>query len=939
MNFMRILNTIMRAPRRIISFFHRFYSVKTYVRQVKGIGGGVKKKKLSPLAVSIIIFLIIVCVVTLDTVLFIYFVHFAPWRCLIVLGEIIGAVLILVRYLKKKLSRKRKFKQDIKLIIRKCRDEGVNYKKIPLLLMIGNSNCGRKTIMTNAGYNLMACRKIEKHRISWWISHQSIVLAVTLPYLNEDMTLALPRQLKKIIKYLYYVKHKEITGIALIAKASRFMTESNAGLTSRSKIWASIVKEVQLILNRKYPVYLFVSKCDDLIGFTSFFGKMDEEMLEQPLGVTVHEKMDSKGDVKSIISSLNNFVKSLFDAKLKLFEKTSIIKNRADRIDKTDKLMVLPYSMQSLTRKISVLVKGFTGQFASSNLVSMRGIYFMSCFNSKGRIYPDGMVTQDENILENRSKLFFVKKIFKDVITLEKKTTVPLYKSFYFINTLYVLLSISVVGIFSYGLFYSIKRFDYQKKELTKECRTWRPAINGCNWTNGEFNLKYLSGQTEVSNARNTYGASLDGSYPDSNHFLYIYIKGLSKTIGHHYYVNPILNVGLSMFGFNFNDLKKKMFANIYLRSTVQQVFYMGLQTLLINGESFKSSDLAFMSNIVTNLKEVENGKSLFLKNVYSKKDTTLNIKNWLYFIKQNNSTVLLPKYIDFINNDINFQIGTDINKSMTKYLFDKYNLSKNGLGEYKILTAYKYLLGFPFIWQKNVKSSLTPEMYKDAVKILDKLSPCSSEAMKGTGSDISKRLLALNTWIVNAKVVAGLIKSNYMNHDTKFYISANTFAKDKAARSDKKLNGEYIFSVAAMQNGKKSLGAKRIRSAADVYLGSLNNDNSLSHKICFYKSRFDLDDGLIEGELILPNRWTSLWLLFDGPEESPMGYKYRYFVTWRAAKHIGNNMWQSQLDIISKAGVIYTTHLKFNLDDTLADSVLKLNEDQKALAEGSNSW
>ena len=238
---------------------------------------------------------------------------------------------------------------------------------------------------------------------------------------------------------------------------------------------------------------------------------------------------------------------------------------------------------------------------------------------------------------------------------------------------------------------------------------------------------------------------------------------------------------------------------------------------------------------------------------------------------------------------------------------------------EFYFIKKFQKLLDFPLIPDEDFDTTISYENFIHANSILETI---NTSLQLGHEYNKFEHLL---TWVQDAKKLAQyIISTDYFTTDTHFYLENFNDTQNDLKKSNNKNAGE-IF-VALNYNSDKIIADSIItRSPIDQYFFSINNKYSYHKNINFYEKYNDIKDKIPICKLELPKYWTSLYLLFDGPNTRPINYNFNYWVTWKAAEYIKDNQWKTKISVIGENNNEYCFFIKFTLDSNIAKSLKEL--------------
>lgn len=177
---------------------------------------------------------------------------------------------------------RRSFARAVKLL--KANTSGRSWRyQIPWFMMIGEASAGKRTLLRNTGLNLPLGRPREEilglhPGCSWWFFDSGIVLDIFGDYiLRRDGAMGDATGWRSVLRLLR--KHRSgrpIDGVVLtipagdLTGAEALTPEHRARIGAKADQLRRKLAEAQRVLGMRFPVYVLVTRCDEVRGFSSF---------------------------------------------------------------------------------------------------------------------------------------------------------------------------------------------------------------------------------------------------------------------------------------------------------------------------------------------------------------------------------------------------------------------------------------------------------------------------------------------------------------------------------------------------------------------------------------------------------------------------------------------------------------------------------------------
>ena len=179
---------------------------------------------------------------------------------------------------------------------------GRDYRyRVPWFLMTSEAESGKTTLLNGIGTNLSAeASAQDDQQVNWFFFNEGVVIDVAGDFVLRNDGTANHRGWNTISRLL--VRHRprrpldgivltipctDLCGPDVLNNERRFKLEQKA-ICLYKKLWQS-----QRILGMRLPVYLLVTKCDEVPGFTSFCAQLPEKLQTQMFGWSNPDPLDA----------------------------------------------------------------------------------------------------------------------------------------------------------------------------------------------------------------------------------------------------------------------------------------------------------------------------------------------------------------------------------------------------------------------------------------------------------------------------------------------------------------------------------------------------------------------------------------------------------------------------------------------------------------------
>lgn len=252
--------------------------------------------------------------------------------------------------------------------------------KIPWYLMMGESHSGKTTLLANTGMELLSEAPEEqqtgvKQGLNWFFFDQGIVLDVA-----GDLVLRADGATSNVNGWNYLTKllrryrpERPLDGIILTIPCSDLkgtMSQSpefRLNLERKAQRLYSKLVDAQKRVGLSLPVYVLITKCDELTGFKSLCSEVPERG-DEMFGWSSPYTREIAYRAEWVTEAFQNLQYYLFQLQLEVF-------TQRDRIPNSDEFFMLPSEVRAMRAPLQIYLDQIFKESAYHDPFFLRGIY------------------------------------------------------------------------------------------------------------------------------------------------------------------------------------------------------------------------------------------------------------------------------------------------------------------------------------------------------------------------------------------------------------------------------------------------------------------------------------------------------------------------------------------------------------------------------------
>lgn len=254
--------------------------------------------------------------------------------------------------------------------------------ELPWYVIIGAPGSGKTTALLNSGLNFPLASTMGDHSVrgvggtrncDWWFTDEAVLIDTAGRYTTQ--TSDAENDAKAWEGFLGLLKRSRprqpVSGILVTVSVSDLLMQSAAERATHAQAVRRRVQELHQHLGIRFPIYLLVTKCDLLAGFTDYLGDIDKEARATPWGFTFALDSDQRSDLSAFGSEYEALEKRLQDGLIDRLQPERDVQRRA-------RIYAFPQQFSGMRE---VLLEFAQKVFSPSQFEQhplLRGVYFVS---------------------------------------------------------------------------------------------------------------------------------------------------------------------------------------------------------------------------------------------------------------------------------------------------------------------------------------------------------------------------------------------------------------------------------------------------------------------------------------------------------------------------------------------------------------------------------
>ena len=324
-----------------------------------------------------------------------------------------------------------RFEEAVATLKQQKKKGGLGLYELPWYVIIGAPGSGKTTALKYSGLRFPleqrsgrgALRGVGGTRnCDWWFTEEAVLLDTAGRYTTQDSDASADSagwaEFLALLKK--YRKRRPLNGVLLTISAQDLMTQGQSGREAHVAAARRRLNELNKELRIQLPVYVLVTKCDLMAGFSEYFDDMSQEDRAQVLGVTFAREITLDGSAAKVFPGE-------FDAVVQRLNERVFSRLEGERDSRRRaKIFGFPQQLASLREGLAEYVAEIFESTRFDQRVLLRGVYFTSGTQEGtpidrllGALSRRFSVAAENVAPGARGKSYFIERLMKQVVLAE----------------------------------------------------------------------------------------------------------------------------------------------------------------------------------------------------------------------------------------------------------------------------------------------------------------------------------------------------------------------------------------------------------------------------------------------------------------------------------------------------------------------------------------
>ncbi|NQW85181.1 MAG: LysM peptidoglycan-binding domain-containing protein [Alcaligenaceae bacterium] len=270
-----------------------------------------------------------------------------------------------------------KWKAAIELLRKSSlRRFGNPLRVLPWYLVVGESGSGKTTAITRTHLTsvikniLQSAPIIQTMNFDWWFFSKAIVIDTAGRYVSPQSVESDQLEWEKLLELLARSRPKDgLDGLVVVIDAERLLQNDSELLALRGRVLRERIDQLIRLFDKRFPIYVLITKSDLISGFTSWVDTLAQEQLEQALGYLGNVKQGDGSETDFLAKAFASITDRLKHLRLELGMKG---------VDLSSEVLLFPAELERVRPGLQQFLSACVGNNPYLEQPLLRGIFFAS---------------------------------------------------------------------------------------------------------------------------------------------------------------------------------------------------------------------------------------------------------------------------------------------------------------------------------------------------------------------------------------------------------------------------------------------------------------------------------------------------------------------------------------------------------------------------------
>ena len=247
---------------------------------------------------------------------------------------------------------------------------------LPWYMVMGESGAGKTTAISRSRLTPMLRQTAQAKQIvqttncDWWFFSQAVVLDTAGRYVSPDGSDQDHKEWDYLLELFGKYRTREgLNGLVIAIDAPTLLQGDVATIESRGRSLRDRIDQLMQLFEKRFPIYVMVTKCDQVYGFSQWADKLTDEQSQEAMGFLSDEAKDLNDEQQFASLAINTLAERLERLRLDLAMHGQTL---------SPEILLLPQEVRRLESGLQLFLKAALGRNPYLEHPFLRGLFLTS---------------------------------------------------------------------------------------------------------------------------------------------------------------------------------------------------------------------------------------------------------------------------------------------------------------------------------------------------------------------------------------------------------------------------------------------------------------------------------------------------------------------------------------------------------------------------------
>lgn len=297
---------------------------------------------------------------------------------------------------------------------------------LPWYMVMGESGAGKTTAITRSRLTAMLRESTQARQIvktsnfDWWFFSQAVVIDTAGRYVSPDGVARDHEEWDYLLELFDKYRSREgLNGLVIAIDAPTLLVGDVATIESRGRSLRDRVDQLMRLFEKRFPIYIMVTKCDQIYGFSQWAEQLSDEQSQEAMGFLSDQSSGIGDEQQFATQALKTLSQRLERLRLDMAMRGAAL---------TPEMLLLPDEVIRLQSGLQLFLKSALGHNPYLEDPFLRGLFLTSSRQESPLSSLLGKMLApaprpDEGVV--KPKGLFIHDIFSRILPKERDAALP----------------------------------------------------------------------------------------------------------------------------------------------------------------------------------------------------------------------------------------------------------------------------------------------------------------------------------------------------------------------------------------------------------------------------------------------------------------------------------------------------------------------------------